>query len=209
MRKTVFLTLMLLIAVPLFALETPAPPPAPDAQGISDARAPRAETPTPPRRTVGATQLFHVVLLIASTDGPERTEGLPKQAEKAIADIRDFLPYKSYQLLDSGLVRATANSMSSQIVLRGSDDETEYVATVRFSTKPDQSKGLLVEQFVLLRDRGPKAPPLGPGVAPQAPRKMIDSSFSIDVGETVVVGSSKLNGRGRALVVLLTAMPKS
>jgi hypothetical protein len=37
-----------------------------------------------------------------------------------------------------------------------------------------------------------------------ATREVIDSTFSMNVGETVVVGTSKLNGGEEALVVLLT-----
>jgi hypothetical protein len=37
-----------------------------------------------------------------------------------------------------------------------------------------------------------------------ATRKVIDTTFSMNVGETVVVGTSKLNGGEEALVVLLT-----
>jgi hypothetical protein len=35
-------------------------------------------------------------------------------------------------------------------------------------------------------------------------RKVMDTTFSMDVGETAVVGTSKLNGGDEALVVLLT-----
>jgi hypothetical protein len=36
---------------------------------------------------------------------------------------------------------------------------------------------------------------------------LLSTSFSIRKGETVVVGTSKLDGHDRALVVLLTALP--
>jgi hypothetical protein len=36
---------------------------------------------------------------------------------------------------------------------------------------------------------------------------VIDTSFSMDVGETVVVGTSRLRGGSRALIALLTAVP--
>ena len=37
-------------------------------------------------------------------------------------------------------------------------------------------------------------------------RNVIATSFSVKVGETIVVGTSKLNGNGEALIVLFTAM---
>jgi hypothetical protein len=36
---------------------------------------------------------------------------------------------------------------------------------------------------------------------------MIDTSFTMDVGETVVVGTSRLRGGSQALITMLTAVP--
>ena len=38
---------------------------------------------------------------------------------------------------------------------------------------------------------------------------MIDTSFTMDVGETVVVGTSRLAGGDKALIALLTAVPRN
>ena len=38
-------------------------------------------------------------------------------------------------------------------------------------------------------------------------RKLMDSRFEMVIGETVVVGTSKLGGGDKGLVVLLTAVP--
>jgi hypothetical protein len=38
-------------------------------------------------------------------------------------------------------------------------------------------------------------------------RSVIDTTFRMDVGETVVVGTSRLKGGSRALIALLTAVP--
>lgn len=45
------------------------------------------------------------------------------------------------------------------------------------------------------------------GVESAARTSMIDTSFTMDVGETVVVGTSRLKGGSRALIALLTAVP--
>ncbi|HEV8631514.1 MAG TPA: hypothetical protein VGV61_14450 [Thermoanaerobaculia bacterium] len=49
------------------------------------------------------------------------------------------------------------------------------------------------------------APPSTP--RPSVAEELLGTSFSIHKGETVVVGTSKLEGNDRALVVLLTALP--
>jgi DNA repair exonuclease SbcCD ATPase subunit len=41
----------------------------------------------------------------------------------------------------------------------------------------------------------------------EARSSIIDTSFTMDVGETVVVGTSRLKGGSRALIALLTAVP--
>ena len=40
-------------------------------------------------------------------------------------------------------------------------------------------------------------------------RPMIDTSFTMDVGETVVVGTSRIAGGDKALIALLTAVPRN
>jgi hypothetical protein len=39
-------------------------------------------------------------------------------------------------------------------------------------------------------------------------RSVIDTSFTMDIGETVVVGTSRVRGGDKALIALLTAVPK-
>ena len=45
--------------------------------------------------------------------------------------------------------------------------------------------------------------------AARASRAMIDTSFTMDVGETVVVGTSRLAGGDKALIALLTAVQRN
>lgn len=145
-----------------------------------------------------STRLFQVVLLRASMSGADELAALPKNAGKAVADIRDFLPYKSYRVLDSGLLRAAEMTATSLRL-----DQYD----VRVTFKMSGANKLNVSPFTLERVRKPGTTPLPPGVAPPAPEKPpIATSFSVDVGETIVVGSSKLGG-GDALVILFTALP--
>jgi hypothetical protein len=129
---------------------------------------------------------------------------LPKGLQKALADIQDFLPFKSYRLFDSALVRASGRGRAN---LKGPDG-ADYVATFLFRDDGDAKNGLLVDQFTLERLPVPAAhsTPLPPGVAPRAVEPPQMSSFRIRHGETVVVGSSGLNG-GKSLIVVLTALP--
>jgi hypothetical protein len=51
------------------------------------------------------------------------------------------------------------------------------------------------------------APPVAATPPPTVAENLLSTSFAIRKGETVVVGTSKLRGNDRALVVLLTALP--
>lgn len=184
--KRWLLLILLLIAAPLLASDSEAP------------------TPTPPPSvnslSSGHTQLFQIVLVRGAISGPEELVGIPKNAEKAIRDIHDFLPFKSYKMLDSGLVRIDD---SGKIRLDGIPPQ-QY--DVRVAWKPASGNKLTVWDFSVVPVRIPTGIPLGKGVAPEADHPIIDTSFTIDVGETIVVGSSKLGG-DVALVVLFTALP--
>ncbi len=153
------------------------------------------------------THLVQISLLAASKTGPDELADLPENTRKAVEDVRSFLPFKSYRLLDSALLRSHRGARTT---LSGPEDR-EYV--VAFSLDGQQEPGKLlvrsfelVEKFMppasLLTDDGDKGAPAAP-----ASRMVMSSSFAADVGQTVVVGTSRLNGGDEALMVLFTSLP--
>jgi hypothetical protein len=128
---------------------------------------------------------FSVVLLLGEQQGSIPSEGLSPSAQRAIADIKEFLPYKGYRVLD-----------------------TQWVA----GTEGAQSKGRIrsldnfILDFLIETYRGGGARfRLGPG-----PEPLLDNSFKIKPGETVVVGTSRVMASREhidsAMIVLLTAV---
>jgi hypothetical protein len=59
----------------------------------------------------------------------------------------------------------------------------------------------------MVQDLKAKAAQLDKQIRMARARKLIDSRFEMAIGETVVVGTSKLGGGEKGLVVLLTAVP--
>jgi len=51
---------------------------------------------------------FSVVLVIGGTQGASASDNVPEAARKALADMKDFLPYKRYQLLDAAWILCCA-----------------------------------------------------------------------------------------------------
>jgi hypothetical protein len=175
------------------------------------------------RRPVPDTHSFQVILLEASNAGAPSVEGLPPNAQKALRDLQDFLPYKHYRLLDMGWMH-TAHEASTR--LQGVGDRT-YAANIVVSRDRGEDGKLFIERFLLRDDTIPPTPPppppppgaqrgaAGARTAP-VPRAMlaargtslISTAFGIEVGETVVVGTSRLNGGDKALMALLTVVPR-
>lgn len=261
-------------------------------------------TPAPPtsRRSSSAPQGFSVALVLGDLQGAGVPDDIPVAAKKALTDMREFLPFKSYRLLDAawlmccgeprtGMAASMSDGLSRNVatqMLRG-PEEQEY--ELRLSTSRGEGGRVLV-RFTLsgaafaessassasaaadaasirttqrriadLQDRAQLlqsqiaevrgkvevgAAPAGEipklelqlrtvqreirdlearlatGVATTARSAqrgggasqqrltrgpIMDTSFSMDVGETVVVGTSRLKGGTKALIALLTAVP--
>ena len=150
------------------------------------------------------TQEFRVVLVNANRgdDMPD----LPGDARAALEDVRDMTAYTGFELIDSALIR-TSGGGSMTLGLAGS-----FRVDLFFAGDPRQHDSLLMQRFELHHSpvywseseagEDGDQPFLGDS------RTVLSSQFGIDVGETVVVGTSRLNGGDSALVVLLTALDR-
>jgi hypothetical protein len=229
-------------------------------------------------------QGFNIVLLVgeSQSSGPS-IEDVPAAARKALADMKEFLPFKSYRVLDSQWTSCCSNPGGSFISgrLQGvtaaySGNEMRLVArpysfrlgaradarlSITFSLTGDSTSGrveqpatnsarmvelerrlaelrkeqdtiddeilrktrelksnhpevlTLEAQKVRVRQRvGETMNQLAGERAhtdvDRSNRALIDNSFTMDVGETVVVGTSRLGG-DKALIAIVTAARKT
>lgn len=168
------------------------------AQQPPDAQAAQQDATSPKNKNL------QILLLSAAlkpgTAGPE----IPENAQKALADLKKFLPFKSYQLVDAAWLSATEGK-AAQGRLAGSAGAA-YKLVLRFRTVTDGGvRSLFMDHFELSQEimvQRADGPQYGN-------RDLIRTTFSIKEGETIVVGSSKADGADGALVVLLTAVPAS
>lgn len=146
-----------------------------------------------------ATRTFQVIVLAADGSG-ERSADVPANVDDALADISDFLPYSGFRMLGSGLLRAAARG---ETTLPGPMD---LRAELRFRPTTDPTASLLVEHFSVTHSQPVER--VEDGVVTMGIRRdqIVEATFTIDPGQTVVVGVSKLNGDDSAVVVLLTAV---
>jgi len=153
--------------------------------------------------SVPTTRRFHILLLVADSNGTGMPEGLPPGAAKALEDLRGFLPYTRYGVVDFAWVQTADDA---EAALTGPDG---LPIEVGLSFENRLGDELYVDAFRL---RAPSVPPRrGEGGEDRPgrshPQQLLVTSFSMTVGETVVVGTSKLDGGGEALVTLVTAVP--
>jgi hypothetical protein len=157
------------------------------------------------------TQSFQLLLLAADAKAGNQDAGIPANAQKALDDLKGFLPYKSFELLDAVWLRGTQDrTVQSRLAGRGGHG---YEARLRFrSVGNPADKNLFFDTFHIRDEAHTPRPPAadgadGPRLAPQPIRDLISTTFGIKVGETLVVGTSKMNGTNEALIVLITAVP--
>lgn len=194
---------------PVMAGATHAPAPSSPAPGAATGEEPRAPEPRTNRTD---TQLFQVIMVLGRTSDGTTSEGLPISAKKALDDLRDFLPYRSYALLDTVLLRTARNA---ETTMRGPDGREFGVSLGFRREKGSGEPELHIKTFRVADKTGShrREPMEIPSkdvqvlLPPSVPRTIISTSFGIDVGETVVVGSSRLDGGEKALILLVTAIP--
>lgn len=141
-------------------------------------------------RDVPRTQKFQLVLLAASPKPNGAPPTLAPGAQKALDDIREFLPFKSYRVLDASLIRVAQDDVAQARIAGLSSNS--YKVGLRFRSGGTDGKKLAIDGFSL---------------DDQGDRDLIQTSFAMDVGETVVVGTSTVGGSEEALVAILTALP--
>ncbi len=210
MKTPTFACALAAVVLSATALAQPSPAPRPEGAPRPEA-APRPEVTPAPRSDARRTYTFQLVLLTAELDGPAGFEHVPANARKALEDVRTFLPYKSYHLLDMAWMRSSGYAEAQ---LSGPDG-VSFSTQIRFRASSDEPGRIDIQRFVLVSPQPlPKllgTPPAGgaaTAIAPAPPiRPVLESSFGMKAGETVVVGTAKLDGPSRALVVILTALP--
>ena len=218
-----------------------------------------AQSPAPVKVAPASPQGYSVVLVLGDVQNASAGDNnVPPAARKALGDMKDFLPYKSYRLLDAQWILGSQRTVSR---LRGANDQ-EYELTLRGVTiaggklsvnfrlaepgavvgvKPavdadsragrrasleDALRAAEAEAERLRTSSGEKRAEtvaasrekiaaiqkeleqekaLRDAASRVGGRSIIDTSFTMDVGETVVVGTSRVAG-DKALIALLTAV---
>lgn len=133
---------------------------------------------------------FTITLALGEIDGGRSTGAFTPAATKALADLKDFLPYKSYRPLDTVWIIGLNGPHQ---FLRGPDGQKHEFTMSSAMVSP------AVIRVGTLR--------LWDAIAEGRQPLLIDTAFNLSVGETVVVGTSRIDS-GRGLILLVTAAPR-
>jgi len=215
--------------------------------------------PAPVKVAPASAEGYSVVLVLGDVQNAAAGDNnVPPAARKALGDMKDFLPYKSYRLLDAQWILGSQRTVSR---LRGANDQ-EYELTLRgvaiaggklsvnfrlaepgpivgvrpaadadsragrrasledalraaeaeaerLRTSSGQKRGEAIaatrEKIAAIQKELEQEKSLRDAAARVGGRSIIDTNFMMDVGETVVVGTSRVAG-DKALIALLTAV---
>ena len=93
--------MLALLSVAIPSAAQPAQAGAPDAPPRATPRASTGRLHADSDSDKSAPQAFSVVLVLGEAQASTMQDNVPAAARKALADMKDFLPYKGYRLLDT------------------------------------------------------------------------------------------------------------
>ncbi len=138
------------------------------------------------------------IAIVSARPGPAAMPDLPEDAERALTDVANLLPYSAFELIDTGWIR-TLFSGNTRL-----GDAGAFEISLHFEPTSDPMS-LFVEGFrVDYREYRRQDDVV---VRSDVTMNLLGTQFGIKLGETVVVGTSRLDGQDEALIVLVKAMP--
>jgi hypothetical protein len=154
------------------------------------------------------TQTFQI-LLVEARRGGGMDPALPRNAAEALADVKQFLPFDSFRLLDTALLSTTREGVTALSGPAG----LRYQAALRFRRIEAVDGPVIMISTLRVSGFVEREQPAGaqgePAERGLVEETVIETSLSVGVGETAVVGTSRLNGGDEALILLLTAISPS
>lgn len=149
--------------------------------------------------------MFTAQLVIGSSAPADKSDE-SLQNDPVIKELKGFLPYRSFNLLDANLIR-TIDNERAQMTLGKS---AEFILELRPKyTKDGESEYIQTElRLTVLKKAGPVTNIDGISITPPGEPKaqhLIQTELTIKSGDKTVVGVSKLDGGDKGLILILSA----
>jgi hypothetical protein len=136
---------------------------------------------------------FAITLALGEIESGRSTGTFTPAATKALADLKDFLPYKSYRPLDTVWIIGLNGPHQ---FLRGTDGQKHELYMHSTFVSPAAVRVDMLRLWDATASEPKSSTPI-----------LIDTAFNLNVGETVAVGTSRIDS-GRGLILLVTAAPR-
>lgn len=144
--------------------------------------------------------LFKVQLVLASEDGAAKTdESLAN--DPIIKELKGFLKYKSFSLLDTSLVRGT-DRQESAIAMGVSGEFALEMTPDTSAVEGSESVRVFVRLKQLFRSSEVK---VAGDLTEWQSQTLIDSSLTMKSGDKTVVGVSRTAGGDKGLILIISA----
>ena len=160
MKQTLPIIVLLIALLPAMAPAQDPPTqeaPAPRARPESTARQAVGRVPVAPSPSERRTYSFQISLLLADIQGGPGSEGLSKNAQKALEDLKEFLPFKSYRLLDFAWLRTSAELLRVISITCGVTSGSSRLAPARSAASRGSSWGWSYRLRMMASALGPSA----------------------------------------------------
>ena len=152
--------------------------------------------------------LFTIQLILATEDGNEKTDEALIN-DPAIKELKSFLKYKTFTLLDGSLMRAVNNQYSRttmgpkgefELMLRPQYSKKDKIEWIGVELRLEQRQGIRTQKET--QQEGNKT------VTTEQDRMVsdtvLDSNLTIKAGERTVVGVSRTLGGDKGLILIIS-----
>jgi hypothetical protein len=143
--------------------------------------------------------LFTVQLVLGSEEPEKGAEAMPN--DPIIRELRSFLKYKSYSLLDTSLIRSL-DDQDSEVRL---GEKADFELWLKPKVIKDEKASLIHTEVRLRQIRIAGTPPAATSAKVEyITTDLIGTTLNIKSGDKTVVGVSKLDGSGKGLILIIS-----
>lgn len=137
-------------------------------------------------------RLTFFVFQASKTEGGQQKDELPKGVTSALDEVKKLMAYKSFSLIDSGLLTMVSTADAGDLRV------SENIAISFHMDYHRESKYLRLDNLTLFKEDEDKKL-----------RQLFRTDVALGNGEVVVAGASKLDGGDTALLTIVTMDVKS
>jgi hypothetical protein len=145
--------------------------------------------------------LLFTVQLVLGSEQPDKDLATMATSDPIIKELRNVLKYNQYSLLDTSVMRAL-DQQDAEVRL---GEKGDFQLWLRPKVVKDEKSALIQTEVRLRMVRIAGLPPNATSAKPEyITTDLIGTTLNIKSGDKTVVGVSKLDGTGKALILIIS-----